>query len=114
MGQIVYDGFIESAALPGFSADINGIIAAAVRDGKVISRLPDALDAPLEGRWVGISWLQARPELNGLVGFAGDFDEGKGRYSVRLPGSDAISVRPGNLREATEAEVQVAMTRTTE
>jgi len=61
---------------------------------------------------VGIFGLQARPELNGLVGFAGDFDEDKGRYSVRLQGLDSVSVRPGNLREATEAEVQFAMTRT--
>eukprot|EP00928_Gymnodinium_smaydae_P031211 TRINITY_DN22979_c0_g1_i1.p1 TRINITY_DN22979_c0_g1~~TRINITY_DN22979_c0_g1_i1.p1 ORF type:complete len:712 (-),score=122.42 TRINITY_DN22979_c0_g1_i1:153-2255(-) len=56
--------------------------------------------------FVKIGGLQSAPELNGKLGKLERFDDTKGRYMVRLLGSEAIRcMRPANVWAVTEAEV---------
>ena len=56
--------------------------------------------APYCGKQVKIHGLQAKPELNGAVGFAASYDEGRGRYTVNLPDGCSIALQPTNLELA--------------
>jgi hypothetical protein len=57
--------------------------------------------APLVGRRVTISNLQARPELNGTGGLALSFDDAKGRYNVKLDSTGGMTaLKPANLAAA--------------
>ena len=51
------------------------------------------------GSTVRLQDLTARPELNGLTGVLGGFDESKGRYAVRLlqRNNESILLKPANL-----------------
>jgi hypothetical protein len=53
--------------------------------------------APYCGKQVKIHGLQTKPELNGAVGFAASYDEGRGRYTVNLPDGCSIALQPTNL-----------------
>jgi hypothetical protein len=53
--------------------------------------------APYWGKQVKIHGLQAKSELNGAVGFAASYDEGRGRYTVNLPDGCSIALQPTNL-----------------
>ena len=47
---------------------------------------------------VVIDGLSAKPELNGTTGTAVSFDEGKGRYNVKLDkGGSTLALKPQNL-----------------
>ena len=70
-------------------------------DGPSIA--PDR-DAPLEGKSVRISGLVAKPELNGVIATAGEFDELKARYEVRLGDGTRVAIKPANLTEVSAAE----------
>ena len=67
---------------------------------------PATIVAPmpsLSGRRVRIGGLQARPELNGLCGVAGRFDEVKGRYAVAVEGeAEAVLLKPASLQDMGE------------
>ena len=53
------------------------------------------------GKRVTLSGLHAKPELNGCVGFAGSFDDARGRYVVSLEdGGGSFKIRPDNLAVA--------------
>mmetsp|Transcript_24436 Transcript_24436/g.60965 ORF Transcript_24436/g.60965 Transcript_24436/m.60965 type:complete len:290 (+) Transcript_24436:676-1545(+) len=111
-GQIVYDGTLRVPPMsppPQLVAEIQGVVAAAVSSGSVISSMPEPVDAPLEQSFVHISGLKSRPDLNGTVAFAGEFEEEKGRHAVKISDSGAgVLIRPANLRVATEEEIQAA------
>ena len=70
-------------------------------DGPSIA--PDR-DAPLQGKSVRISGLVAKPELNGVIATAGEFDELKARYEVRLGDGTRVAIKPANLTEVSAAE----------
>lgn len=114
MGVVVYDGTLRGMPLPPHLAapdclsEMNSAVEDAVRDGAVVSSLPTPADAPLEGKHVRISGLQAKPELNGLLATAGDYDATKGRYAVRLRNGTRVALKPANLVEASEEEVAAA------
>ena len=113
MGAIVYDGTLRGKPLSGTGevydhAGTDAIIDDAVAAGSVIASLPAPADAPLEGKPVRISGLVARPELNGLIATAGDFDESKARYAVRLSDGTRLAIKPANLAEVSAAEAQAA------
>ena len=114
MGVIVYDGTLRGMPLPPQLASADGLAAievaveAAVQDATVVSTLPAPVEAPLEGKHVWISGLQAKPELNGQVANAGEYDAAKGRYAVRLRSGARVALKPANLIEASEEEVAAA------
>jgi hypothetical protein len=54
------------------------------------------------GMRVQIDGLQSRPELNGKVGMAAQFDSKRGRYAVEVSG-EAIMLKAGNLSLAPDA-----------
>lgn len=59
------------------------------------------MGAPLIGRKVKIEGLASRPELNGTSGIAVSFDDGKGRYNVKLESSgDFMALKPANVTAA--------------
>ena len=61
------------------------------------------------GSTVRLHGLNARPELNGLVGQLGDFHEAKGRYAVRLlERNEAILLRPVNLEAIVDGAYDAA------
>ena len=52
----------------------------------------------LIGQEVRLVGLQAKPELNGVVGVCERFDNKQGRYAVRLEGHEKpLAVKAGNL-----------------
>ena len=57
----------------------------------------------LTGKKVRIRGLQSRPDLNDLIGDAGEYFPAKGRYRVKLPetlpegGLDSVNVKVANL-----------------
>ena len=111
MGSIVYDGTLRGKPLPphnDLQAELDAAVALAEREGKVLTQLPTPVDAPLEGKPVRISGLQAKPELNGQIARAGEFDGDKGRYAVRLSSGARVALKPANLTEVTEAEAEAA------
>ena len=55
-----------------------------------------ALAAPLVGKAVVLSGLLSRPDLNGKVGDALDFDISTGRYTVTVNG-ESLALRSSNL-----------------
>eukprot|EP01062_Namystynia_karyoxenos_P045178 TRINITY_DN33510_c0_g2_i1.p1 TRINITY_DN33510_c0_g2~~TRINITY_DN33510_c0_g2_i1.p1 ORF type:complete len:516 (+),score=180.43 TRINITY_DN33510_c0_g2_i1:75-1550(+) len=56
------------------------------------------------GQWVTLQGLQARPDLNGADGRLLHFDEGAGRWAVRVLGSgEHVRVRPQHFRPARDA-----------
>jgi hypothetical protein len=110
MGAIVYDGTLRGMPLPPHLTgpvltEVYAIIEQATQQGTMVSALPTPVDAPLEGKHVRISGLQAKPELNGQVASAGDYDAAKGRYAVRLGNGTVVALKPANLVEASEEEV---------
>lgn len=112
MGTIVYDGTLRGMQIPpplvARQTELAAAAEQAVRDGTVLGALPAVVDAPLEGKHVRISGLQAKPELNGTLASAGDFDAAKGRYAVRLRTGAMLALKPANLAEVSEAEVAAA------
>jgi hypothetical protein len=72
-------------------------------DDKAASATPEKAvsKAPLLGKSVVVSGLHAKPELNGRIGFAGSFDDSRGRYVVSLEdGGGSFKIRPDNLAVA--------------
>jgi hypothetical protein len=71
------------------------------RHGKNVDEPPMLSPAggALLGRHVKLTGLQARPELNGRVGVATEYNADKQRYAVKLSGAngETVSVRPSNL-----------------
>ena len=61
------------------------------------------------GMRVSISGLNSRPELNGTVGTAVSFEQGRGRYAVQLGSGEKLAVKAGNLSLAPDDE-EVEMT----
>ena len=111
MSSIVYDGTLKGKQLPprnDIRAELNAAVALAEREGKILTQLPTPVDAPLEGKPVRISGLQAKPELNGQIARAGEFDGDKGRYAVQLSSGTRVALKPVNLTEVTEAELEAA------
>ena len=54
---------------------------------------------------VEVKGLQAKPELNGVVGLCERFDGKQGRYAVRLPEHDKpIAVKAANLELVEEGD----------
>ena len=57
----------------------------------------------LTGKTVRLTGLQARADLNGIVGQAGEYIAAKGRYHVKLPAGsaselhDSLAVKIANL-----------------
>ena len=49
------------------------------------------------GRGVRITGLQARPELNGTCATVIEWVDSKGRYRVKLPDREVVSLKPVNL-----------------
>ena len=98
---------------PAFKIDevpINRAVAHLVDAHKAKQNQAHAASAPVQpaepktkpmlpsGSTVRLHGLNARPELNGLVGTVGDFVEAKGRYAVRLlDRNESILLRPVNL-----------------
>eukprot|EP00931_Biecheleriopsis_adriatica_P118057 TRINITY_DN93527_c0_g1_i1.p2 TRINITY_DN93527_c0_g1~~TRINITY_DN93527_c0_g1_i1.p2 ORF type:complete len:154 (-),score=44.01 TRINITY_DN93527_c0_g1_i1:58-519(-) len=41
--------------------------------------------------------LTGKPELNGVVGMLGSFDEGSGRWLVEMPEGNAVKLQPKNI-----------------
>ena len=54
--------------------------------------------APLVGQRVAIEGISAKPELNGQKGVAIGFDDGKGRYNVKLDSGAVVAIKPNNLQ----------------
>lgn len=112
MGVIAYDGTLRGMPLPpplrGRASELAATVDKALADGSLISALPTPTEAPLEGKPVRISGLQAKPALNGEIANAGEFDEGKGRYAVRLGDGTRVALKPANLCEVSEAEALAA------
>ena len=112
MGVIVYDGTLRGTRLPPElqerRADLDATIDHAVESATVVTALPPPVHAPLEGKMVRISGLQAKPELNGQVASAGEFAAAKGRYAVRLSSGGWVTIKPTNLAEASEEEARAA------
>jgi hypothetical protein len=110
MGEIVYDGTLRGMPLPAQLACAEGLAAieAAVREATVVSVLPTPVDAPLEGKHVRISGLQAKPELNGQIASAGAYEAATGRYAVRLRTGTRVALKPVNLIEVSDEEVAAA------
>ena len=108
MGVIVYDGTLRGMPmLPHLAmAEIDAAIDSALASGDVLSSLPTPADAPLEGKPVRISGLQAKPELNDQIARAGEFDEAKGRYAVQLIDGKRVALKPANLTEASEDDAK--------
>eukprot|EP00747_Dinoflagellata_sp_TGD_P209811 gnl/TRDRNA2_/TRDRNA2_83184_c0_seq1.p1 gnl/TRDRNA2_/TRDRNA2_83184_c0~~gnl/TRDRNA2_/TRDRNA2_83184_c0_seq1.p1 ORF type:complete len:317 (-),score=65.73 gnl/TRDRNA2_/TRDRNA2_83184_c0_seq1:130-1080(-) len=52
--------------------------------------------------------LESKPELNGMSGDIGGFDEEKGRYTVMMPNAGVVGLQPGNciLKSGTRVLVQ--------
>jgi hypothetical protein len=112
MGAIVYDGTLRGMPmLPQLHSrtdEIDAIVDDALKAGRLVSVMQIPIEAPLEGKHVRISGLMAKPELNGQIASAGDFDDAKGRYAVRLSDGKRVSLKPANLTEVSEAEAIAA------
>ena len=66
---------------------------------KVFVADPKRMSAPLVGKRVVVNGLSSKPELNGRGGTAISFDDGKGRYSVRLDSGETLALKPNNLQQ---------------
>ena len=104
MGVIVYDGTLRGAPPrtdASTLAELKALADKALADGSIVRQLPEVADTPLLGQRVVVSGLQAKPELNGLYGFAGDYDDAKGRYAVTMENeAGAYKLKPDNLSKA--------------
>lgn len=106
MGAIVYDGTLRGGPPnldAGFLAELQalGTAAQAADSSVLVKELPHVADAPLLGKRVLVSGLQAKPELNDKYGLASTFDEPTGRYCVVMEdGLGAFKLKPANLAKA--------------
>ena len=57
------------------------------------------MSAPLVGKRVVVNGMISKPELNGRGGTAISFDDGKGRYSVRLDSGETLAIKSNNLQQ---------------
>lgn len=108
MEMIVYDGTLRGMPIPSHlgAAEIDAVLDCALAEGRVQTALPAPADAPLEGKPVRISGLQAKPELNGQIGSCADFVEDQGRYAVRLSDGKRVALKPANLVVVSDAEAK--------
>ena len=61
-----------------------------------------AMSGPFCGKQVIIEGLLQRQDLNGKVGKATSYDEGKARYLVQFPTGETIALQPKNLAPVAE------------
>jgi len=98
---------IASTIAASFGQELGGSTSFSYTTSATSSSTPDE-DLPFLHKYVQLTGLAARPELNGRSGWATAFDHAQGRYFVRLDSDAAhpqqhgsgttISVRPANVQ----------------
>ncbi len=115
-GAITYDALVCGSSVPTDQGAL-ARVATALREGTVLSSLPEVAPTPLLGKRVKIEGLVATPELNGRHGRASHFSDEKGRYVVQLEGQgpsgeSSFLIKASNLREAAPSQEEIILTLT--